>query len=88
MTQLSLLSPPRRPRVSPVVREQVRRESNTTRVLARLQQGPATNVELATLGGLRFGGRVHELRHSGYAITVTDLGGGLFRYALESEKSA
>jgi len=86
MTQLSLLSPPRRPRVSPVVREQVRRESNTTRVLARLQQGPATTMELIAVGGARAVGRCWELRQQGYAITVTDLGGGLFRYALEGLK--
>jgi hypothetical protein len=31
-------------------------------ILARLRRGPATNSELAGLGGLRFGARIGELR--------------------------
>ena len=62
--------------------EQGRTASNRDRVLARLLAGPATNVELVQIGGMRAMGRVHELRQAGYAITVERVSGGLFRVVL------
>ena len=38
------------------------------RIMARLQQGPATNLELAALAGLRFGARIFDLRKMGHPI--------------------
>lgn len=76
-------TPVRRPRkVAPVVVELRRRESNKTRVLNRLRQGPATTMELIAVGGARASGRCWELRREGHAMRVDDLGGGLFRYTL------
>jgi hypothetical protein len=52
--------------------------------LARLQVGPADNVELsrADLGGLRFGARVRELRAVGHPIKTTHVEGGVYLYEL------
>jgi hypothetical protein len=43
------------------------------KILEALQLREHTNVELSKIGGLRFGGRIHELRqpeHGGHTITV------------------
>ena len=40
-------------------------------ILSRLTQGPATNVELATLA-LKYTGRISDLRRSGYQVTAYD----------------
>lgn len=61
--------------------ELTRRANNKTRILAALESGPKTNVQLALIGGLRFGGRLHELREA-YDIRTEPLDGGLVRYVL------
>lgn len=50
-------------------------------ILAMLRAGPATNVELATIGQ-RFGARLLELKQAGYAIVKAQEGPGLYRYTL------
>lgn len=45
-----------------------RRETKAQRILARLQRGPADTMELARLGGVRFGARLLELRQAGHRI--------------------
>ena len=61
--------------------ELTRRANNKSRILAALADGPKTNVQLAAIGGLRFGGRLHELREE-YEIRTEPLDGGLVRYVL------
>jgi hypothetical protein len=46
-----------------------KRESRAARMLARLKCGPATTLELMTLGGAGFSSRLHELREAGHRIT-------------------
>lgn len=63
--------------------ERKRRASNKDRLLsALLERGTLTNVEAEHIGGLRFGGRFHELRCAGWAIDTEYCGGGLVRYRL------
>ncbi len=76
-----LPAPPAAPQ-TPFQQELRRRKGLYVRVLRRLQAGPASNVELAAVGGFRYGARLHDIRQDGGAIDVTDLGGGLFSYAL------
>lgn len=88
-SQLSLLdlserAPVSGKRVSPLVRELQRRESNRDRVLARLQQGPATTMQLIAVGGARAIGRVFELKRAGYDIATIHVDGGLWRYELRT----
>ena len=50
-----------------------RQPNQRQKILNALRWGERTNVELARIGGLRFGGRIHELRqpeHGGHVITV------------------
>ncbi len=70
---------------NPVAEEIVRRSRNKDRVLARLEQGPATNVELVAIGGMRAMGRVHELRQAGYRIITERVDGGLWRVTLQPQ---
>jgi hypothetical protein len=49
-----------------------KRESKGQRILARLKEGPATTMELARVGGIRFGARILELRQAGHRITRED----------------
>jgi hypothetical protein len=44
-----------------------RRESQATRILERLAQGPATNAELSEIA-LKYTGRISDLRHEGWVI--------------------
>ena len=48
------------------------RESKAQRILARLRQGPASTLDLARVGGIRFGARILELRRAGHVITRED----------------
>ena len=68
-------------------REDARRMNNKQRVLARLQEGPATTVQLMAVGGTRAPGRVHELRQDGWQIDVEDKKRGLFVYTLTGRKA-
>jgi hypothetical protein len=57
---------------APVVPAERTRLSRQCRaILSRLKQGPATNVELATLA-LKYTGRISDLRRSGYQVTAYD----------------
>lgn len=51
-------------------RDRVRLKGSLLRVLERLREGPATNLELAhpLVGGLRAAARICELRQAGYDI--------------------
>lgn len=73
---------PADPRRSPEARARLGR--NAARLLERLERGAATNMELTTIGGLRFGGRLHELRRAGYRIEtrLLDAATGLYSYEL------
>lgn len=48
------------------------RESKAQRILARLRQGPASTMQLALVGGVRFGARLLELRRAGHRITTVE----------------
>lgn len=39
-------------------------------ILALLREGSVTNGELETVGGNRFGARIHELRKDGHVIEI------------------
>ena len=54
------------------------------RVLGRLQRGPVTNLELVSVGGVRYGARIHELRQAGHKIRCDeDKASGWAVYTLE-----
>lgn len=74
-------------KANPVRDEIVRLNAAAERVLERLQQGPATNVELSSpeIGGLRFGGRIFELSTS-WQIEKEHVKGGVWRYRLIGRK--
>ena len=71
------------------VRDRRRLKGAVLRVLERLRQGPATNLELADqrVGGLRAAARVHDLKLAGYVITSHHQAGEgpLWLYTLVSE---
>lgn len=70
-----------------VAEERERRDAAMWRILARLREGPATNVELAEIC-LRYTGRMSDLRlHHGFSIEKTHVGGGVWRYRLTGEAS-
>jgi len=87
MTQPDLftVSPPP-PKPNPVKVERERLNAAAERVLAFLKaHHGATNVTLSSpeLGGLRFGGRLHELKAHGYVILKHHVSGGTWFYRLE-----
>jgi len=59
MTQLSLLT------------ELRRLSGQNAAILQRLQQGPATNQELAQMS-LKYTSRISDLRHAGYDVQVVE----------------
>jgi hypothetical protein len=69
--------------VNPVAVDVDRRSRNKDRVLARLEHGPATNVELVAIGGMRAMARVWELKQQGKSIAVVRQRGGLWLVRLE-----
>jgi hypothetical protein len=77
------VSPPREQ--TPVQTEIARLNAAAERVLARLQRGPATNVELSTpeIGGLAAIRRVWDLQQRGHVITKAHVKGGVWKYTLE-----
>lgn len=85
-SQLSLLSgvPVRTRKRHAVATEIERLNGAAVRVLERLRTGPATNVELShpRIGGLRFGGRLHELGKHGHRIGKEHVSGGVWLYRL------
>jgi hypothetical protein len=68
-----------------VVAEEKRTTATMWRLLAYLERhGSATNVELAEKFGLRFSGRISDLRcKHGYIIDSDPIRGGLWRYTLK-----
>lgn len=56
-----------------------RRKSQTARILDRIKQGGATNVDLARIG-TRYTERVRELRKEGHRISALYERPGLYRY--------
>lgn len=54
------------------------------RVLERLKEGPATNLQLMVpeIGGARFGGRLHDLRKAGVVWTRRNVEGSVWEYRL------
>lgn len=90
--QLDLLATDRTPRRNRVAEEHRRLKQSALRVIAYLQarQGEwVTNVELAhkDVGGLRFGGRIFELRAHGWIIEdQRPERGGVWRYRLIGKK--
>lgn len=75
----------REPQPEPAEAE--RRSATRERVLARLQEGPATNVQLLDIC-MRFGARILELRREGYDIRTKPRGGGIFLYVLHAAPAA
>jgi hypothetical protein len=53
-------------------------------ILARLQQGPATNYELAQIS-LKYTSRLSDLRKAGYVVTCERHAGGGATYELETK---
>lgn len=62
-----------------------RRKSQTKRILDRIKQGDATNVDLARIG-TRYTERVRELRKEGFVILAHYEKPGLWRYILKGHK--
>lgn len=59
-----------------------RTKDQTKAIVARLQRGPATNVELAKIA-LKYTSRVSDARKLGYTIQCKREKGGLTTYWLE-----
>jgi hypothetical protein len=57
------------------------------RILARLQRGPATNIELAKITP-RYGGRLYDLKKAGvrWRIVERNYDTGVNTYSLEAER--
>lgn len=62
-----------------------RRKSQTARILDRLKQGGATNVDLARIG-TRYTERVRELRKEGHIVLAIYEKPGLWRYIYRGNK--
>ena len=60
---------------------QPKRQTQAAKILARLQQGSATNIELNKTC-FRYSARIHELRKAGHRIARTKVEEGIFSYAL------
>jgi hypothetical protein len=67
-----------------VVAEKKRCATNYDKVLARLRQGPATNVELNAIC-FRYGGRLHEMRENGLTILTQRHHNGIYVYTLKEQ---
>ena len=64
--------------------EQQRLSEQNQRVLARLQQGPASNRDLAAIA-LKYTSRISDLRAAGYVIVPVERSGGLTIYELRHD---
>lgn len=67
--------------------ELARRKSQSQRILERIKQGGATNVDLARIG-TRYTERVRELRKEGHRILAVYEKPGLFRYVYKGKARA
>jgi hypothetical protein len=93
MTQPSLDLTPTEPRPdTPVEKEIKRLNAAAVRVLCYLQDRQGlwvSNGTLAQVGGLRFGGRIFELRKHGWVIEdQAPKEGGTWRYRLVGRKQS
>ena len=81
LLKLTLDIPPCDPNVKP--EEAPRLSKQCAAILARLQEGPATNRELAAIS-LKYTSRISDLRAAGYEVSITarDHETGLNTYAL------
>lgn len=60
--------------------------TNTAKILKLLKtKGSATNRELNTVGGFRYGARLHELRQEGHIIVTERVHEGLYRFIYKGE---
>jgi hypothetical protein len=66
---------------TPLVTEIKRRSKSKALILARLEQGPATNEELNEIC-YRYGARIWELKREGVRVEKENLSGGLWSYRL------
>lgn len=87
MTQMSLSEhrepiAPTDPHVQPEDRKRL--TGQNAAILAALQAGPRTNVELAAIA-LKYTSRCDDIRKAGYKITAKRLSGGTFVYTLEGQ---
>ena len=60
--------------------------SAADRVLAALQSGPKTNLQLIHICQ-RISGRVYDLRQRGYDIRIERIDPGVYRYSLRQEST-
>lgn len=89
---VEVFGPPGRPRVvtpytlhaEAVAAEDARLASAADRVLAALQEGPKTNLDLIHICQ-RISGRIYDLRQRGYTIDTDPLEPGVYRYTLHQE---
>lgn len=63
LPQIATPSPEERPRL----------QRACWRILRRLEQGRATNMDLLQVGGLRFGARLKELRDADYDVRTVEV---------------
>lgn len=71
--------------------EQARRQNNTAKLLAYLQEHKqATNAELMHKGvcGWRAAARILDLRKQGYVIETIRIKNGLFKYVYHGKRDA
>lgn len=68
-----------------LTKELERRKSQTVRILDRIKEGGATNVDLARIG-TRYTERVRELRSEGHLILAQREAPGLWSYHYQGQK--
>ena len=69
-------------RVEPADKPRLR--GNSQAILTLLQRGPATNIQLMQVGGVRYGARIHDIKKAGYKIQSRRLEEGIWVYELEA----
>lgn len=79
-TTLNFDAPPVDPNIHP---EDVSRAgTQSAAILERLQQGPATNIELNSIC-YRYSARIHDLRKRGVNIRTKRMAGAIWQFWLE-----
>lgn len=79
-------------RAIPVVDKRVEPEDkprlrgNSAAILSLLKSGPATNIQLMKVGGVRYGARIHDIKKAGYKIQSRRLDEGIWVYELEAKQ--
>lgn len=75
-----------RPALPPVVDpnahpdDKPRLSASSQAILDRLRDGPASNIDLMQVGGVRYGARIHDLRKYGYTISSDRAADGSWVY--------